>query len=310
MASSVLSAAFALIGCLVACSAEEFSSEVFPDGSVRVSAGATMKAEPDSILPYELEHSFGLNEPFVPRGSLEVESLGLRRSVRLSSDLTLTSPADRAMFAALVETEGFYRIRVRSSAGTPHEAPPSPDSGEDDWVVASIRVCDLVTSGFKEELKVLLDAPALSAAASMAPRILSIDYRVPASHFARKRSCHAPGSLPATVTFSSAATVVEATPAQALAVQPTDGAAASGQAPWGVPPALVAKVANAGNGGAGPGGAGGAGGANDPANNQSFLRRYWYVILPIMILMLSGAPPEEGQAPAAGGGGGGGGPAR
>jgi hypothetical protein len=207
-------------------------------------------------------------------------------------------------------------------------------------------VCDLVNSGFKEELKLLFDSPPSLLAGSPVsssnpPRILSVDYRVPASHFARQRNCHAAGALPQTVVFSSAATAVGATPAQvsaaaskkttkslarfrsfifgfsklspsktktstpkktlsnfienstlpfiqqhqtmkqyakqALAVQPTDGAAASGQAPWGVPPALIAKVAQANAAGAGGGGAGNGGGPGgdpaNPANQQSFLRR-------------------------------------
>ena len=59
------------------------------------------------------------------------------------------SQEEREAFAALVAVEGLYRIRLRSA--------PSEDASEGaagGWVVASVRACDLVTTGFKEEIKV------------------------------------------------------------------------------------------------------------------------------------------------------------
>ena len=149
--------------------------------------------------------------------------------------------------------------------------------------------------------------------------------QVPASHFAKARDCKATWAAASAgvVRFSSGVTAVGGTPAQvrgvyyhsyrrkavaeplsyscfplvwqALAVQPLDGAAANGMAPPGTPPPLV----SAARGAVGPDGKPSA----DPASpqSQSFLRRYWYIILPAMILLSSGgAPPEEG---AKGGGG-------
>ena len=37
-------------------------------------------------------------------------------------------------------------------------------------------------------------------------------------------------------------------------------------------------------------------GVGPETQNQSFLRKYWYIILPVMIMSLTGgAPPEEGE---------------
>ena len=65
-----------------------------------------------------------------------------------------------------------------------------------------------------------------------------------------------------------------------------------------LPPAAAAAAqqaqARANQGGApGAGGDGGEGG--EPQPQQSFLRKYWMYILPVMVLMMAGGGPEEGD---------------
>merc|ERR1712196_628640 len=92
-------------------------------------------------------------------------------------------------------------VRLRSSASNS----TSP------YVLAALRICDLVKSGFKEEIKLLLDSSGA---------VLSLEYRAPAGVFSAKRECTNPKSLPSTVTFSSAVIHMLPTPAQQIPIQP------------------------------------------------------------------------------------------
>lgn len=240
------------------------------DGGVTSSAADGGAAPSPPAVSFAFEHSFGLDLPFEPRGTLDLVPIsGTRSTLALSDDLTL-SPGQRDAFAALLAADGLYRTRVRSRLGGGGDG--------DEWVVASMRACDLVKAGFKEELKVLLDAHPSH------PAVASLDYRAPQTHLSRAKDCRAAGALPDTVRFSSSATAVSATPGQTLAVSPTDGAAANGGAPPGVPPAMVQRAAANGKDGA-PGA--------QPPQNKSFLMKYWYIILPAMILLMSPPPAEE-----------------
>ena len=94
-------------------------------------------------------------------------------------------------------------------------------------------------SGFKEELKIMVDGGAVTNTNSsqetlLKPNPLSIDYRTPQSQF--KKSCAKEAekyaSVPA-LRFQTAVTIVRAEAGQALAVQPNEGAAATGAPPPG-----------------------------------------------------------------------------
>jgi hypothetical protein len=260
----------------------------------------------DLKIPYQMEHSLSTDGKFTPRSIIDVVP-GRRKSVSFAKDLVL-SGIEKTQFEELLLKDGLYRIRIK----------PLTNKDDDDegkvnhqWIMASIPICELVKSGFKEEIKLLFETSSnsISSIASIngggggdgdieSLKLLSLDYRVQTSRFTKAKDCHAP--LPAEIHFSTAATFTTAIPAQALAVQPMDGAAATGAPPPGVPPQLVRK--NDMNNKGGPGGGGGNGG--DAAQGQSFIRKYWYIILPMMVLMMSGpAPPDEGK----GGGGSGGG---
>jgi hypothetical protein len=127
--------------------------------------------------------------------------------------------AEREEFAQLLATEGLYRVRVKPQ----HDI----EGANNKWIMASIPICELVKSGFKEEMKFLFDNGAIdgssvasvnslgdsSGKSSSTPlQLLSMDYRVPTSRFTKAKDCHA--ALPDEIRFSSAASFNTATPAQ------------------------------------------------------------------------------------------------
>ena len=218
--------------------------------------------------------------PFIPRSTAEVRvNNGKIGRVRFDKEVTLTG-AEREQFMSLLTQNSFYRIRIKSDS--------------DMHVMAAIRACDLVKSGFKEELKIMVGSstPVVTSGENNSSELskpfpLSIDYRTPASQF--KKDCTKEAAKYAAldvIKFQSAATIVRSMPGQAIPLVPSEG-----RPPPGLPPALMRTVPE------------GEGGKANPQQNQSFMRKYWYIILPLMLmLMTGGAPPEEGQAASGNGG--------
>mmetsp|Transcript_14868 Transcript_14868/g.22360 ORF Transcript_14868/g.22360 Transcript_14868/m.22360 type:complete len:236 (+) Transcript_14868:106-813(+) len=141
-------------------------------------------------------------------------------------------------------------------------------------VSASIRACDLQKSGFKEDISLHVDRDF---------NVVGIHYTSPVT--ALPRPCDpkkVPDNTP--LAFYSKIKVIEAAPAQSIPIQ--------AQGPR--PPYLqnvklgVEDVAE-----------------QKPAANQSFLFKYWYIVLPLVLITLFGggeAPPAEGGAAAGSGG--------
>lgn len=230
---------------------------------------------PPELTSYIIEHSLTADEQFSQRGVLEVQTntMTRQRSVRVSpASVQPLASVEMTALQQLVATNGLYRIRVRSSA-TNESAP---------FVMSALRICELVESSFKDDLKLLLDAEG---------SLISVEYRAPksvTSQLGMKRDCHGEGAIPATVKFMSRASLVPSTPAQQIPLQPP---------PILKPPPGMQAVS------AGPGGKP-VPGQEGQQPQQSFLRKYWYIILPIAVMMLRGEPPAEGgQGGSAGGGG-------
>lgn len=266
--------ALLLVLALVGCVA----SVDFATTSVKVGADGSATTAADAtaaeVVALEVEHSFASGAPFTPRGHLELTGSSSRlRSVQFSEALELTSSEVEALKHAIT-TDGLYRIRVRSSLSNA----TSP------FVMAAVRACDFLRSDFKEELKLLLGKD---------DTVLSLEYRAPQSIFLSDRTCD---STPVgdRVRFTSMAALASSSPAQAIPLQPP---------PMGKPPPGVQPILPLGPDGK-PQGA-------DPKQSQSFLRRYWYIILPVALLLLGGGEPEQqqgqgqGRAPASGTGSGG-----
>ena len=195
---------------------------------------------------------------------------------------------------ALASQGGVYTVSLPSVLKDP-KSPP---------IFASASACALLASRFEEHLQL-----------TMSPnkeRVLALSYTLPVV----PARCPG-GSLPRLaldeVLFNTSATLH----------YPVDGPKPLGKihdAAF-LPPAVAQAAARA-QGAGGPGGPGGmgpdgSGGEGQPPQQQSFLRRYWMYILPVVILLTMGGPPEEGEGEGGGkggegggGGGGGGGGAR
>lgn len=129
--------------------------------------------------------------------------------------------AEKAQFEKLLASEGLYRVRVKPAVTSPNESV--------EWIMASIPTCELVKSGFKEEMKFTFDQGNIIDGSSIASinsleyklhgahklQLLSLDYRVQTSRFTKNKNCHKVIQATDTeIRFSSAASFTTATPAQ------------------------------------------------------------------------------------------------
>lgn len=161
-------------------------------------------------------------------------------------------------FKALVRANGLYTIRITADLF----------NATGPFLYASLPVCDLFKSGFREDLVLYLDHSDM--------RVIGLDYSAAPSPM--PRTCDAEKvTLP--IVIQSKLKEADAVIAQIvplIAVGPK-------------PPTLVnVKV---------PGEEAG----NKPAQNQSFLFKYWYIVLPLVVWFLFsevGAPKDEEAAKA------------
>ena len=211
---------------------------------------------------------------WTPRGRVQVtvnKAEPRHNKVELLDKRNLTS-TELADFAVLVKDDLFYRVRLRRS--------DAPDDGE--WVMAPQKACTVHRANFREELKFH---------ANRDGEVYALDYRAPFSPISI--ACAAK-PIPQTAAFNSFATLS----------LPTAGAQIPTGASQDRPPMYIAQMLREGGykmpapGGAG-GGAGVPGGAQGepPKARQGFLRKYWYVILPLAIMSMSAKePPAKKKA--------------
>ena len=230
---------------------------------------------------YALEHSLVFSEAgeWAPRGRAEVtvSSDPKLRGVKLLDQRNLTA-GELSQFRELVDAGLFYRLRARRV-----DAPADAE-----WVMAPQRACTVLRANFREELKFH---------ATKAGEVYALDYRAPFSPISAP--CE-DKPVPENAAFNSFASLS----------LPTVGAQIPHGATQDRPPMHVAQMLHAkgfkmqsGAGGSGAAGASAAAGAVPGAEGakpprQSFIRQYWYIILPLAVMSLAGGgePAKKAKA--------------
>mmetsp|Transcript_16129 Transcript_16129/g.21332 ORF Transcript_16129/g.21332 Transcript_16129/m.21332 type:complete len:268 (-) Transcript_16129:362-1165(-) len=148
-----------------------------------------------------------------------------------------------------------------------HSNPSDPNSP---IIMAAINACDLHKANFREEITLHLDRD---------QNVIGMTYSAPSSLLAK--SCHNK-PLPEVIELESAITIAEASSGQSVPLQAT-----TETPPPGLSQLNKFQMKKDGEG----------------SQNQSFLRKYWYIVVPLLILFMSGG---GGDQPQQGGGQGGG----
>ena len=172
----------------------------------------------------------------------------------------------------LAKDGAFYTVSIPSVLSEPASAP----------LYASASACSLLASRFEDNLQL-----------TMTPgkdRVIALSYTLPTVPPRCPTSSPLPRIALDEVVFNTTSAMLF----------PEDGPKPLGKVHEAsfLPPAAAAAAqqaqARANQGGApGAGGDGGEGG--EPQPQQSFLRKYWMYILPVMVLMMAGGGPEEGD---------------
>jgi hypothetical protein len=203
---------------------------------------------------FQIQHSVNPTQPFVNRGNIDVEISKLSKKVitRVKSRDALTLEETQNI-VELALSNGYYRIRIQAKAG----------NSEAGYVTASIPACALIIGGFREQLYLHLDFNS---------NLLGVEYRTPLTNAykcnkkqLRKKITKLGGDA---IVLSTSATA--AMPRKAFQV-PVVLKGPPAPPPPGLEHLLKKDPAD----------------ANKP-ENQSFLRRYWYIILPLVFILLSG----------------------
>ena len=212
---------------------------------------------------FPLEHSTDGGATYSSRGVVNVAFTRPSGVVRVEN-AALASSFDEE-FGALVRGGGFYHVRVRQEVGDERSAP----------IVAVAKACALANSDFEDVFTLHLD--------EAKGRVLGLDYAA-ADEF------NACGDASEAVVSSGAGFRSSGSVSFAERIVPLPMKNANLMPPPGAKKAV--------------GGKGGKGGEGGKAEAQpGFLRKYWYIILPVFVMMML----NPGEAPAEGGAGGGGG---
>jgi len=260
------------------------------------SATETAKAnEAPPLKTFQIYHSYTKNNEFKPRGTIQLikeEDGSVTASVHNgdeegSGSGSFLNDATFEGIDALVSSGGYYKLKIVDE-----------ESGASS--MTSVSGCDVRRAYFREEIQLNLGNEG---------SIISVSYKPLASPLTP--DCHeleplAEASKKRDIPLKSIATFAIAKPAMVIpAVLPQTNP------PRGYDWIQRKKSADGNNSGStgegtsagtgtGTGGAGGGGGfipgAEPGPENQSFLRKYWYIVVPITIMTFLG--PEE---PAKGG---------
>eukprot|EP00640_Fibrocapsa_japonica_P002441 CAMPEP_0113936808 /NCGR_PEP_ID=MMETSP1339-20121228/3598_1 /TAXON_ID=94617 /ORGANISM="Fibrocapsa japonica" /LENGTH=280 /DNA_ID=CAMNT_0000939367 /DNA_START=101 /DNA_END=940 /DNA_ORIENTATION=- /assembly_acc=CAM_ASM_000762 len=270
---------------------ESFDPEEFEGGYYRQQAPMG-----SGSVVLDLYHAFGEDALFEPRGQVEVGVATLSKQVTVrfvgpsaNAAGTHTLPDHQIeQLEELVRNGGYYRLRLRMGPDAP-------------WVGASVSACQLHRASFREEITLQLDlvSPVAGGAGAAAAgqqgggggvEVLGLRYAAVPPPLATMLTtgagalaCSA-AKLPSSVEFTTTLQSSLPTQAQSIPVQVTAGS----------PPPGVARLAKfQAQGEDGKGG----------QQNQSFLRKYWYIVVPLVLLFLMNPQQPEG-APGGGGQGG------
>ena len=198
---------------------------------------------------YELEHATSSNgNAFTSRGSIEVTISKRSKSVRVDSSKIRSSLTENELkqVRELAKTQQFYRLRLPSLPGS------------DRKVIASIPACTLMAGNFKESLWLHLD---------LSGHLVAFDYVTPIS------TGECTKAVLAKVLNRHQKDVKTSTTVQIAKAKNGHRVPNKIQGISIPPPGLqhLLKKTKA---------------QEEAANQPGFLRRYWYILLPVAVMML------------------------
>lgn len=248
-----------------------------PAAGAAQAAAAQPKAEVVS-KSVPLQHRIGEAADFTERSKLWYRESATGGGLRVRIAQGKLAGPELAAFEKLVQTGGFYTLKL----------PSVLDDASSPPVYASVSVCALVASRFEESLELTL---------SPAGTITAMSYTVPRVPEACP-SAALPKIMFDDVLFNTAVSVI----------YPPEGPKPIGQVhPASFVPAHAAQAMQQAAKAHADGTGGGDGKPQEPP--QSFIRKYWMYILPVMLAlsMSGGDEKKEGEGKDGEGGGGGGG---
>ena len=240
-------------------------------------------------LTIAVTHTLGTAAPSV-RGHLFVRAgVGATGKVTLRTSQAKLDQDGIDAVKALAASGGVYTLSLPSVLSDPSSPP----------VYASASACALLASRFEEHLQLTMSGGK--------DRVLALSYTLPV----------VPATCPVGAGVKMPRLALDEVLFNTTAVihYPDEGAKPLGKihdAAFLPQAAQQAAMKAQQAAGAAGGQGGGADGEGPPQPPQSFLRKYWMYILPVVIMLTMGGdpPPEEGKGGEGGGGGGGGGGAR
>ena len=202
----------------------------------------------------------------------------------------LSGRVDLRASPAKLDADGISALKAQATAGGLYtvSVPSEPAEPASASVFASASACGVLASRFEESVQLTMLAPG---------RVLAVSYALPTA----PARCGQGGAAIPRLALDEV--LFNTTAAMRFPV--------AGPKPLGklhdatfLPPGAAAAAAAAAAGKDGKDG--GAGGEGAPAQNQSFLRKYWMYILPVVLMLSMGGDGGAGKGEGGGGEGGGG----
>jgi len=248
----------------------------------------SVAAEDAAGLSWTIYHSWRPNQDFVRRGSLswnpEKNDIGDSIKKKSSSAFEINNDDQSANLTANNIKEmldyGWYHVKIESD---------SFDDTNTNFVFQTVPACNLRRANFKDQFDITLPRSSLG---NRQDPITSFAYTPLVSPLAPKSCDYETNDDDKVKSFSSKVNVFLDTPAMTLK------SILSQSKP---PPGLALMKQPQQPGGVGEQGSDGSGGDNDDDSNPpnpvpspfSFLQKYWYIILPMLILQFIQSPSEE-----------------
>jgi len=249
---------------------------------------APVAAENAAGLSWTISHSWRPNQDFVRRGTLSwnPEKNDAGDSVKESSSVFQIYNDDKSANLTANDVKdmldyGWYHVKIQGD---------SFDETHDNFVFQTVPACNLRRANFKDQFDITLPRSSLG---DRQDPITSFAYTPLVSPLAPKSCDYETNDDEKVKTFSSKVTVQLDTPAMTLKN------ILSQSKP---PPGLALMKQPQQQGGGGEQNSDGSGGDNYDDSNPppnpvpspfSFLQKYWYIILPMLILQFIQSPAEE-----------------
>jgi len=239
-------------------------------------------AAPDSALSWTIYHSWNQNQDFVRRGKLiwapksgdAEDSSNDKKEFQIINDDESSSLSAKDIRDML--DYGWYHVKIQGDA-----------ADDNNFVFQSVPSCNLRRANFKDQFEITLPRSTLG---KRQDPVTSFAYTPLVSPLAPKTCDDYDDDDENTRSFSSRVSVQLDTPAMSL----------KNVLPNSKPPPGIAFVKQPQQTGSGQQGSDGSGENFDDSDEPptpvpspfSFLQKYWYIILPMMILNMMAAPEE------------------